>query len=202
LAYEPVTLYTQDYFDTTISKLHNFDGSMTYPSNVYYIEYADGTQQTNYYPIITNAQAMNATIAIQMAKNYNANASTGYHATVASNSFLNPILTVPALDHFRLIYESSTNALGNQGDVRYVKAFEYVPGAHIKGEGIIEIDLMTNQGRTFTYRQESVNGEFIVPYSTEGNPYPVKAVGYYRIVETGQEISVSEEAVQNGFTVG
>jgi oligosaccharyl transferase (archaeosortase A-associated) len=202
LSYQPVTLYTQNYYDTTISKLHNFDGSMTDPSNVYYIQYADGTQQTNYYPIITQAQAINATTAIQMAKSYNANASTGYHATVASNSFLNPIMRVPALQHFRLIYESSTNALGSQADVKYVKTFEYVKGAHIKGEGIIEIDLVTNQGRAFTYRQESVNGEFIVPYSTEGNPWNVKATGYYRIMNTGQEISVSEDAVQNGLTVG
>jgi oligosaccharyl transferase (archaeosortase A-associated) len=202
LSYQPVTLYTQNYYDTTISKLHNFDGSMTDPSTVYYIQYADGTQQTNYYPIITQAQAINATTAIQMAKSYNANASTGYHATVASNSFLNPIMRVPALQHFRLIYESSTNALGSQADVKYVKTFEYVKGAHIKGEGIIEIDLVTNQGRAFTYRQESVNGEFIVPYSTEGNPWNVKATGYYRIMNTGQEISVSEDAVQNGLTVG
>jgi hypothetical protein len=109
---------------------------------------------------------------------------------------------VPALQHFRLIYESSTNALGSQGDVRYVKTFEYVAGAHIKGEGIIEINLVTNQGRNFTYRQESVNGEFIVPYSTDGNPWGVKAVGNYRIVGTSQEISVPEAAVQDGLTVG
>jgi oligosaccharyl transferase (archaeosortase A-associated) len=202
LTYQPVDLYTQDYFDTTISKLHNFDGSMTDPSTVYYIVYAMGTQQTNYYPIITQAQAMNATTAIEMAKNYNANASTNYHATVASSSILNPIERVPALQHFRLIYESSTNALGSQGDVRYVKTFEYVAGAHIKGEGIIEINLVTNQGRNFTYRQESVNGEFIVPYSTDGNPWGVKAVGNYRIVGTSQEISVPEAAVQDGLTVG
>jgi oligosaccharyl transferase (archaeosortase A-associated) len=200
-SYEAATLYTQDYYETTISRLHNFDGSMTDPSTVFYIVYADGTQQTNYYPIITKYQAMEAATAIQMAKSYNANASTGYHATVASNSFLRPLERVPALQHFRLIYESSTNALGSQADVRYVKTFEYVAGAHIPGEGVIEIDLVTNQGRAFTYRQESVNGEFVVPYSTEGNPWGVKATGYYRIVGTGQEISVSEDAVQNGLTV-
>ncbi|MDD1673805.1 MAG: oligosaccharyl transferase, archaeosortase A system-associated, partial [Methanomicrobiales archaeon] len=114
LSYEPVTLYPQNYFETTISRLHNFDGSMTDPSTVYYIVYADGSQQTNYYPVITQAQAMNAATAIEMAKNYNANASTGYHATVSSNSFLKPLQRVPALEHFRLIYESSTNALGEQ----------------------------------------------------------------------------------------
>jgi dolichyl-diphosphooligosaccharide--protein glycosyltransferase len=201
-SYQPVTLYTQSYYETTISRLHNFDGSLTDPSTVFYIVYLDGTQQTNYYPVIIQYQAMDAAAAVQMAKNYNANATTGRHATVVSNSFFYPIEQVPALRHFRLIYESSSNAPGAQVEVKYVKTFEYVKGAHIRGEGIIELDLMTNQGRTFTYRQESVNGEFIVPYSTEGNPWGVTAVGYYRIAGTGQEISVPEQAVQNGLTVG
>jgi oligosaccharyl transferase (archaeosortase A-associated) len=202
LSYQVVTVNTQNYYDTTISRLHNFDGSMTDPTTVYYVVYADGTQQTNYYPVITQAQATDADTAIQMAKTYNANASTGYHATVVSNSYLNPIERVPALRHFRLIYESATDApLGENRAVKYVKAFEYVSGAHIKGEGIIAIDLVTNQGRTFTYRQESVNGEFIVPYSTEGNQYEVQALGKYHIEETNQEFSVTEEAVQNGLSV-
>jgi dolichyl-diphosphooligosaccharide--protein glycosyltransferase len=85
--------------------------------------------------------------------------------------------------------------------VKYVKVFEYVPGAKIKGDGVIEIPLVSNTGRQFTYRQESVNGEFVVPYSTSGNPYDVKATGKYRIVGTGAEFDVSEDAVQNGLQI-
>ena len=86
-------------------------------------------------------------------------------------------------------------------DVKYVKVFEYVKGAHIKGTGIIEIPLVTDTGRNFTYRQQSVNGEFVVPYATTGNPYPVKATGKYQIVGTGTTFDVPESAVMQGPTI-
>ena len=73
---------------------------------------------------------------------------------------------------YRLVDESPTNVFNSKTtDVKYVKVFEYVKGAHIKGTGIIEIPLVTDTGRTFTYHQESVNGEFVVPYATTGNLY-------------------------------
>jgi dolichyl-phosphooligosaccharide-protein glycotransferase len=71
----------------------------------------------------------------------------------------------------------------------------------IKGNGIIEVDVVTNNGRTFTYRQESVNGEFIVPYATSGSSYDVKTTGLYTIVGTGQTFAVSEDAVQKGLII-
>jgi asparagine N-glycosylation enzyme membrane subunit Stt3 len=93
------------------------------------------------------------------------------------------------------VFNSQTN------DVKYVKVFEYVKGAHIKGEGIIEVPLISNTGRNFTYRQMSINGEFIVPYSTTGNPYDVMATGKYRVVTTGKEYDVPESAVMQGTLV-
>jgi dolichyl-diphosphooligosaccharide--protein glycosyltransferase len=86
-------------------------------------------------------------------------------------------------------------------DVRYVKIFEYVKGAHIKGDGIIEVPVVTNTGRSFTYRQASVNGEFIVPYSTTGNSYDVKTTGKYTISGTGKQYEVPESAVLQGTTI-
>jgi dolichyl-phosphooligosaccharide-protein glycotransferase len=82
-----------------------------------------------------------------------------------------------------------------------VKVFEYVKGAHIKGKGIIEVPVITNTGRTFTYRQESVNGEFVVPYATTGNTPEVKTTGKYHIAGTGQEFDVPESSVEQGLTV-
>ena len=76
-----------------------------------------------------------------------------------------------------------------------------MPGARIKGEGIIAVDLATDTGRQFTYRQASTDGEFVVPYSTTGNPYGVKAMGNYRIEGTGTEYTVTEEAVIQGLTL-
>jgi dolichyl-phosphooligosaccharide-protein glycotransferase len=85
--------------------------------------------------------------------------------------------------------------------VKYVKVFEYVPGARIKGVGVIELPLVTNTGRQFTWRAASVNGEFVVPYSTDGNPYDVRTTGKYRIAGTGREYSVSEDAVMRGVQI-
>ena len=109
---------------------------------------------------------------------------------------------VPALRHYRLIHESPTNVFTSKTpDLKFVKVFEYVKGAHIKGNGIIELPLVANTGRNFTYRQESVNGEFVVPYSTAGSTYGVKAMGKYRISSTGKEVEVSESAVIQGLDV-
>ncbi|HSQ93479.1 MAG TPA: hypothetical protein VLL74_04215, partial [Methanoregula sp.] len=74
-------------------------------------------------------------------------------------------------------------------------------GAHIPGTGIIELPLVTNTGRTFTYRQESSEGEFIVPYSTSGNVYGVRATGPYHLIGTTRSIEVSEEDVIQGRRV-
>lgn len=201
--YETVTLNRQDYYLTTISRLHNFDGSLTYPtSNVYYVEYADPQITKVSYPVITDAVFMNASAARQAADAANLKARNGYHATVLSTSLVAPIDTVPAFQHYRLVHESPSNIFTTKAvDLKYVKIFEYVKGAHIKGNGIIEVPVITNTGRNFTYRQESINGEFIVPYSTTGNPYDVKATGKYTIVGTGRQYDVPESAVMEGTTI-
>jgi dolichyl-diphosphooligosaccharide--protein glycosyltransferase len=85
--------------------------------------------------------------------------------------------------------------------MKYVKVFEYVQGAHIKGAGIIQVPVITDTGRTFTYQQASVNGEFIVPYSTTGNPYGVKTTGKYQIMNSGREYDVPESAIMQGLTI-
>jgi dolichyl-diphosphooligosaccharide--protein glycosyltransferase len=76
-----------------------------------------------------------------------------------------------------------------------------VRGAYIKGEGFIEVMIITNTGRTFIYKQESVNGEFIVPYSTIENTYDVKAISKYKVSSTGMEYDVTEKDVRYGLTV-
>jgi dolichyl-diphosphooligosaccharide--protein glycosyltransferase len=103
----------------------------------------------------------------------------------------------------RLVHESPTNIMAQSPpDIKYVKIFEYVPGARIKGSGIIAVDLVTNTGRKFTYRQASIGDEFIVPYATSGSTSEVKAQGKYRLEGTGQEFDVSEQAVMQGLQVG
>ncbi|MGA2160732.1 MAG: oligosaccharyl transferase, archaeosortase A system-associated [Methanoregula sp.] len=201
-SYGSALLNENAYYNTMISRLHNFDGSMATATAAYYVEYADQNITHVSYPVLTNAEAMNASAAAARAAQYNQNAPAGYHADVLSPSIVLPITDVPALQHYRLVHESPTSELTtNKTDVKYVKIFEYVKGAHIKGSGIIDIPLVTNTGRNFTYRQQSINGEFIVPYSTTGNPYDVKATGKYRIEGTDTTFDVPESAVMQGLTI-
>jgi dolichyl-diphosphooligosaccharide--protein glycosyltransferase len=205
-SYEPVRLNKQLYYLTLISRLHNFDGSMGTPSQVYYIEYADPEITNVSYPVITGAESMNASAARLRVDQYNLNALPGYHAIVmnppSSVDMTHPVEVVPALRHYRLVHESPSNVFNSgETDVKYVKIFEYIKGAHIKGNGVIEVPLITNTGRSFTYRQESINGEFIVPYSTIGNNYGVKATGNYKIIGTGRQFDVPESAVMQGITL-
>ncbi|MFA4877380.1 MAG: oligosaccharyl transferase, archaeosortase A system-associated [Methanoregula sp.] len=200
--YDSFMLNERPYYHTMISKLHNLDGSMTDPSTVYYVEYAGPEVTGLSLPVMTKVEGTNSTDAIIRAEQFNLKAKAGYHAQALSSSLLNPIDTVPALRHYRLVHESPTNVLNSKTyDVKYVKVFEYVKGAHIKGEGIIEVLVLTNTGRNYTYRQESVNGEFIVPYSTTGNPYDVKTTGKYQIIGTSRQYDVPEAAVMQGLTI-
>jgi dolichyl-diphosphooligosaccharide--protein glycosyltransferase len=205
-SYDPARLNKQEYYLTTISRLHNFDGSLATPSVAYYIEYADPSITNVAYPVAITAEKANATDAKLRADQYNLKASPGRHAAVmnpeATSDIIHPVDTVPALQHYRLVHESPNNVFGSSiVDVRYVKIFEYVKGAHIKGDGIIEVPVETNTGRKFTYRQASVNGEFIVPYSTTGNSYDVKTTGKYTISGTGKQYEVPESAILEGTTI-
>ena len=109
--------------------------------------------------------------------------------------------------------------------VSFVKVFEYVKGARIKGiapnGSIVGIatSISTNQGREFVYSQIVIsNGsyEFVVPYSTGGpieggtnydvlaTPYIIKAgqIENEKIVwSTEKEIEIGEGEVMDGETV-
>ena len=211
--YQAVPFNTQEYYLTMISRLHNFDGSMTDPtSQVIYAEYRDAASANTSLPVITRTQQMNATEGAAAVEAYNRNAPAGSGATLLNmyyqfrgDSILQPLERVPALQHYRLVHETPQNVYGNVGedgpDLKHVKIFEYVPGATIRGEGIIEVPIVTNTGREFTYRQESVNGTFVVPYAISGWSGEVKAAGQYRIAGTGQTFDVTEEDIQQGRTI-
>lgn len=198
-----VTAFIQPaYYQTMVARLHTFDGSMTKPSSVLYLEYADATVSGYSAPLVVNGGPMNVSEAEKRAAQYNAAAKTGYHAEILSSSIVAPTNTVPALHHYRLVHESPSNMFNSDiVNVKFVKIFEYVKGAHIKGNGIISVPVVTNAGRIFTYSQESQNGEFVVPYSTSGNPYDVKTAGPYRIEGSGQSFEVPESAVMEGSTI-
>ncbi len=188
-------LFSQSYFLGMSSRLHNFDGSMVVPDTAYYVEYT--WQNGVAYPVVSKRQLMPASEAREKAAN--ATLSGGLIATALSGFIDQPVDVVPALRHFRIVYESPTNARqSGYPEMKAVKIFEIVEGARIRGEGIIELPLETIQGRQFTYRQQSSNGEFVVPYATGDTGKGVRALGPYRIAGSGVTFEVREEDVLQG----
>ncbi len=177
------------YFHTTVVRLHNFDGSMQIPGRVAYLEYSNENRNGLLYPMVTMAQFMNVTDATNAVKNFERQ-QHGDSEAVVVGQYLQPVEVEPALQHFRLVHEypgksPDITVYDNSGadKLNLVKVFEFVKGAHIMGEGTIELQVVTNTGRTFTYRQQSNNGEFIVPYSTVNNTYEVSGkwkISHYR----------------------
>jgi len=218
-AYSVVTGYTEDYYNTLTVRLQNFDGSYTEAGSVFLALTASSGDYG--YPVITYTKSYaNADDAWKAANEYNAqsaNTAAGRFAYVIAvpnpyqpKTYFTPNTDIPALKHFRLVHESDTYVVpvdsytvgvtdANGGGTAWVKTFEFVKGAVIKGNGIISIDVTTNNGRTFTYRQVSENGQFVVPYAT-GQTGEIKT-GVYKIEGSGQTFTVSENAVQNGLTI-
>ncbi|MFA4824292.1 MAG: oligosaccharyl transferase, archaeosortase A system-associated [Methanoregula sp.] len=213
--------FVNGYFQTQVVRLYIYDGSMTDPGSLQYTTYKirqvpnhgeTAGEVNGYARVITQERPVNGshitsdTLIIREGSNL---VPQGY-ADVFSDKPYEPIEVVPALQHYRLIHESKNNAtvavfpessLTTLPDIKYVKIFEYVNGAHITGDGIIEVPIVTNTGRAFVYRQESINGEFVVPYSTTGNHYEVKTNGLYHITGTSRYITVTEDDVVTGKLV-
>jgi len=115
--------------------------------------------------------------------------------------------TIPALSHFRLIYESyDSQGIFSGNDIKGTKIYEYVHGTTIQGrapEGqiVISTTILTNQGRNFDYIQTSYsngNYSFTVPYSID-SPYQTNA-GEYRIsvAYMSKNITVNEGDILDG----
>lgn len=116
---------------------------------------------------------------------------------------------IKALSHFRLLYESDTTnftlKIANKNDIKSYKVFEYVKGAVLQGkaktgtEVEISVKIITNQGRTFVYKNTVVakdnHFEIVVPYSTgyqeQSNTiaenYEIKIANYTKQIEVSEE---------------
>lgn len=196
-----VMLYKTPYYQTMVSRLHNFDGSMTIPETIVYLEY-DAPRARSGVPQATLYEILDPAAAREMLARFESDTPAGKRALIANTGPSIPAETVSALIHYRLVYEQALEEAAGYNLSHSVKVFEYVPGAQLKGEGVIEVTLETNLGRTFVYRQESENGIFILPYATRDNPYPVKTVGPYRLAGTGRTIEATDQDVREGNTVG
>ena len=215
-----IHLFDDAYFQTMVVRLHTFDGSRADPFRAEYVKYTirkptaqERAEASGFSRVITSRQTINLTgsnmTSIPVIAEGPELLPTSY-ADFYSDKPDEPLGTVPALSHYRLVHESPEDASVTPfpesesftlTGIKMVKVFEYVSGARIPGEGTIELPLVTNTGRTFTYRQDSVDGRFIVPYSTTGNPYEVRATGMYHIVSTDKYFTVTEDDVKSGKKV-
>lgn len=187
-SYKTLTLIDSPYYTTMVARLHALDGSATEAEKAYYVEYRE---KVGALPEITVFEYLPLATARGREEAYAGTGGTS--AAVFSTSLKSPLSRIPALSHYRLVYESPTR--DPVDGLSEVKIFERVKGAQIPGEGTIELELITNQNRSFMYRQESRNGTFVVPYSTDQNPYPVKATGPYHILGSTRTYEVSEDDV-------
>ena len=213
--------FDDDYFQTMVVRLHSFDGSMTLPETVDYVQYEirqvpvhgeTAGDVNGYARVIANESPLDVSRGLtgHLIIKESTELVPTHYANVFSDMPDKPVQKVPALSHYRLIHESPDNASVTMfpestpvtiPGMKGVKIFEFVRGAQIPGEGIIELTVVTNTGRLFVYRQESEGGMFMVPYSTQGNPYEVRATGQYHIVGTSQYINVTETDVIQGNRV-
>ena len=136
------------------------------------------------------------------------------------------------LKQYRLVHESPAGYSAETGykniynqlfggsipetNTGYVKIFEYVKGATIKGTAsanetvTISTTISTGLGRTFEYTQTTSGGayEFTVPYSTEGpvpgqTQFDTRPIAPYTVSygNTTTEVRVSEMDVLDGNTI-
>jgi dolichyl-diphosphooligosaccharide--protein glycosyltransferase len=194
---------------------------MTLPETVDYVQYnvrlvpAPGEtagEVNGYARVISNERSLDLSSGLtgQQIIKESAGLAPRNYANHFSDIPNEPVQKVSALRHYRLIFESPEDASVKifpestpvtLPGIKQVKIFEFVRGAQIQGEGIIEVPVVTNTGRVFVYRQESKEGLFAVPYSTEGNPYDVHATGQYHITGTSQYFNVTEGDVIQGNRV-
>lgn len=185
------------YYQTMISRLHNFDGSQTDPGKVYFLRYMKPSASGLSAPVVVDGAQTNYTAGKALVESFKPDENPQYEVILANFGYTDPVSPVSALQHYRLIYESKTRTTPtDMHDLRYVKIFEKVKGAQIPGEGILELQVKTNAGREFIYRTESINGTFTVPYPTETSVGAVTIPGKYHNIKTGAEYSITEEQIQ------
>ncbi|NPV61366.1 MAG: oligosaccharyl transferase, archaeosortase A system-associated [Methanotrichaceae archaeon] len=215
----PVQVYRDPFFQTMTARLFFFDGSEVPVTDAYAIAYQLVEQNGMTLPVIIEAPKISSDYN-ELLDYVNESRNSGYLSEVVASVKPTSIATsVPleALQHYRLVHESeSTVTYDGQ---KFVKTFEHVPGAVIKGnaapgtEVVIVLPVKTNQDRTFVYRQSNVtdaSGEFtlVVPYSTEGpiaegTNFDTAPMGPYQLAvdNSGYEIRVPEEYVLQGGVI-
>lgn len=183
------------FYNTTLVRLHVNDGSYIPSNGSVLVSYDSVPIDGKDTPVLKDVHILNQSVTFGILSQIQINQE------IVGLKMTSPVTDTPALQNYRLIYESNgTKTFPGDVTLNNIKIFERVKGYTISGTGTIEVPIVTNQGRHFTYRQQSVNGTFTLPYATTNSPYDVQPTGPYRIIETNKAFDVDESQIEKYYT--
>ncbi|MFY4813449.1 oligosaccharyl transferase, archaeosortase A system-associated [Haloarcula sp. AONF1] len=184
-----VTFQQQAYYETTVARLYRFHGSAAEPRPVVVDwENKQTRQGAQYRGAPTSEEEPEGQQQGRIVREFESMEQARQYVEQDTTSQLggfgdNPSERVPAMEHYRLVGSSETEAFPNSPQYRHsawTKIFERVPGATVEGTGPANATVqaavqMHNPAtnKTFFYRQrtqtdQNGNFEMTVPYSTTG----------------------------------
>ena len=215
--YGQFQIWREPYFKSMTARMFFFDGSEIAGDQGIGLSYKGvEIEEGVIVPVLTEAPKISSNFT-ELEEFVRASKEKGYMAEIGSTSPAVSAIPLEALQHFRLVHESETPVTSS--GQKWVKTFENVPGAVVKGSAqagtpvMASIDIQTNQNRMFEYRQSNVSnsdGQFVLvlPYSTEGpisggTQFDTKAVGNYTLYvgDVVYGLRVPEEYVLAGASI-
>lgn len=215
--YGQFQIWREPYFKSMTARMFFFDGSEMAGNQGIGLSYKGVEMEEGVIvPVLTEAPKISSNFT-ELEEFVRASKEKGYMAEIGSTSPAVSAIPQEALQHFRLVHESETPVTSS--GQKWVKIFENVPGAVVKGSApagtpvMASIDVQTNQNRMFEYRQSNVSnsdGQFtlVLPYSTEGpisggTQFDTKAVGNYTVYvgNVVYGLRVPEEYVLAGASI-
>jgi dolichyl-diphosphooligosaccharide--protein glycosyltransferase len=120
---EPVLLFYPEYYRSLIVRLYNFDGGRVIARSSIVISSEEKvTPDGQFYRQITDAKSFGS---YEDARAYITSQKSGNYKVVSPNPYVSPV-TLPALNHYKLIYSSKGSVTDpGIGTVPEVKIFEY-----------------------------------------------------------------------------
>lgn len=215
--YGQFQIWREPYFKSMTARMFFFDGSEMAGNQGIGLSYKGVEMEEGVIvPVLTEAPKISSNFT-ELEEFVRTSKEKGYMAEIGSTSPAVSPVPLEALQHFRLVHESETPVTSS--GQKWVKIFENVPGAVVKGSApagtpvMASIDIQTNQNRMFEYRQSNVSnsdGQFVLvlPYSTEGpisggTQFDTKAGGNYTLYvgNVVYGLRVPEEYVLAGASI-
>ncbi|AUG47071.1 MFS transporter [Haloarcula taiwanensis] len=219
-----VTFQHQAYYETMVTRLYRFHGSAAEPQPIVIDwENKQTSQGVQYRGAPTNEQEPEGQQQGQVIRQFQSLELARQYVEQDATSQLGgygdaPGERVPAMEHYRLVGSSETEAFPNSPQYQHsawTKIFERVPGATIEGTGPANTTVQTAvqmrnpaTNKTFIYRQrtqtdQNGNFEMTVPYSTTGYDDWGTDEGYTNVsVRAETQYQFSAVGTNNGNRTG